>query len=79
MNLGQVEVGSNIAQNHIAHRKSYLVIICPNAHATLPPKFKLGKVGVDSNIAQNHSLTHMKPYLVIHGCVILRLYLKGLE
>ena len=35
--LGQVQVGSNIAQNHlyIAHRKSYLVIICPNSHEKL--------------------------------------------
>ena len=31
--LGQVQVSSNIAQNHyLAHRKSYLVIICPNSH-----------------------------------------------
>ena len=28
--LGQVQVGSNIAQNH-----SYLVIICPNSHEKL--------------------------------------------
>ena len=36
--LGQVQVGSNIAQNHssnLAHRKSYLVIICPNSHEKL--------------------------------------------
>ena len=32
--LGQVQVGSNIAQN-LAHRKSYLVIICPNSHEKL--------------------------------------------
>ena len=30
--LGQVEVGSNITQNHcLADRKSYVVIICANA------------------------------------------------
>ena len=36
--LGQVQVGSNIAQNHsyhLAHRRSYLVIICPNTHEKL--------------------------------------------
>ena len=37
--LGQVQVGSNIAQNHI---KSW-------------PEVKLGQVQVGSNIAQNHS------------------------
>ena len=39
MKLGQVQVGSNIAQNdritHLAHRKSYLVIGCPNSHEKL--------------------------------------------
>ena len=30
--LGQVQVGSI---THLAHRKSYLVIICPNAHEKL--------------------------------------------
>ena len=33
--LSQFQVGSNIAQNHSAHRKSYLVIICPNSHEKL--------------------------------------------
>ena len=34
--LGQVEVGSNIAQNYSsAHMKSYLVIICPNSYENL--------------------------------------------
>ena len=34
--LRQVGVGSNIAQfAHLAHRKSYLIIIYPNAHETL--------------------------------------------
>ena len=32
--LGQVQVGSNIAQN-LAHRKSFLVIIFPNSHEKL--------------------------------------------
>ena len=50
------------------HRKSYLVIICPNSHTKLmksSPKVKLGKVEVGSNIAQNHSSSHRKSYLVI--------------
>ena len=34
--LGQVGLGLNIAQNHFSiHRKSYLVIICPNSHGKL--------------------------------------------
>ena len=35
--LGQVEVGSNIAQNHSSssYIKSYLVIICPNSYEKL--------------------------------------------
>ena len=45
--LGKVQVGSNIAKRdlksaqtllritHLAHRKSYLVIICPNSHEKL--------------------------------------------
>ena len=35
--LGQVQVGSNIAQNHSSspYRKSYLVIICPSSHEKL--------------------------------------------
>ena len=39
---------------HLAHRKSYLVIICP-IHMKSWPKVKLGQVQVGSNIAQNHS------------------------
>ena len=45
--LGQVEVGSNIAQNHW----SLFVPI----HIKSWPKVKLGQVQVGSNIAQNHS------------------------
>ena len=31
--LGQVQVGSKLLRiTHLAHRKSYLVIICPNSH-----------------------------------------------
>ena len=34
--LGQVQVGSNIAKiTHLAHRKSYMVIIGPNSHEKL--------------------------------------------
>ena len=34
--LVQIQVSSNIAQNHSSsHRTSYLVIICPNSHAKL--------------------------------------------
>ena len=35
--LGQVQVGSNIAQKHSSSpsMKSYLVIICPNSHEKL--------------------------------------------
>ena len=48
--LGQVEVSSNIAQNHSSSPKmSYLV----SMKSWL--KLKLGQVGVGSNIAQNHS------------------------
>ena len=50
--LGQVQVGSNIAQNHSS--SPYLAIICPNSHEKLM-KVKLGQVQVGSNIAQNHS------------------------
>ena len=39
---------------HLAYRKSYLVIICPNSHEKLT-KSNLGQVGVGSNIAPNHS------------------------
>ena len=37
MKLGQVQVGSNqmLRITRLAHRKSYLVIICPNLHEKL--------------------------------------------
>ena len=38
--LGKVEVGSNIAQTHLAYRKSYLAIIGPNSHENLT-KYKI--------------------------------------
>ena len=37
---------------HLAHRKSYMVIICPNSHEKLT-KSLLGRIQVGSNIAQN--------------------------
>ena len=34
--LGQVVVGSNMLRiTHLAHRRSYLVITCPNLHEKL--------------------------------------------
>ena len=39
---------------HLASRKSYLIIICPNSYEKLT-KVKSGQIGVGSNIAQNHS------------------------
>ena len=35
--LGQVQIGSNIAQNHSSslYGKPYLVIVCPNSHDKL--------------------------------------------
>ena len=50
--LGQGGDSSNLA--HTGHRKSYLVIICPNSHEKLT-KVKFGQVQVGSNIAQNLS------------------------
>ena len=38
---------------HLAHRKSYLVIICPNAHEKLTKSEIMSSSS--SNIAQNHS------------------------
>ena len=49
--LGQVQVGSNIAQNHSS---STLSLFAPIQMKSWP-KLKLGQVQVGSNIAQNHS------------------------
>ena len=38
----------------LAHKKSYMIIICPNLHEKLT-KVKLGQVEVGLNISQNHS------------------------
>ena len=54
--LGQIQVGSNIAQNHSS--SPYEVIsghYFPPIHMKSWPKEKLGQVQVGSNIAQNHS------------------------
>ena len=54
--LGQVQVGSNIAQNHSSSKQEVI-----SGHYLFPihmkswPKVKLGQVQVGSNIAQNHS------------------------
>ena len=54
--LGQVQVGSNIAQNHSSIPKEVLYGHClPPIHMKSWPKVKLGQVQVGSNIAQNHS------------------------
>ena len=58
--LGQVQVGSNIAQNHSSSPWSLFAPI----HMKSWPKVKLGKVQVGSNIAQNQSSS---PYEVISG------------
>ena len=55
LKLGQVGVGSNIAQNKSSSLQGvisghYLLQI----HMTSLPKVKLGQVGVVSNIVQNH-------------------------
>ena len=55
LELGCVEVGSNIAHNHSSSQ--YEVIsghYCPNTHAKLT-KSEISEVGVCSKIAQNHS------------------------
>ena len=52
--LGQVEVGSNIAQNHQPIWSNILSLIAP-IHMKSWPKVKLGQVGNGSNITQNHS------------------------
>ena len=51
LKIGQVEVGSNIAQNH----SSSVVLSGHYLHMKSWPKVKLGQIKVDSNIAQNHS------------------------
>ena len=54
--LGQVQVGSNIAQNHSFN--PYEVIsghYLPQFTYKSWPKVKLGQVQVGSNIAKNHS------------------------
>ena len=50
--LGQVQVGSNIAQNPIG---SHIWSLFAPIHMKSWPKVKLGQVQVGSNIAQNHS------------------------
>ena len=45
--LGHVGVGSNITLNHsFTHRKSYLIIICPNSHE------KLNKIEIMSSLSR---------------------------
>ena len=53
--LGQVEIGSNIAQNHSSNLYEVLSdhFIYPN-HMKSWPKAKLSQVGLGLNIAQNH-------------------------
>ena len=41
--LGQVQVGSKLLRiTHLVHRKSYLVIICPNSHEKFINKKAMG-------------------------------------
>ena len=55
--LGQVQVGSNIAQNHSSnpYMGSHIWSLFAPIHMKSWPKVKLGQVQVGSNIAQNHS------------------------
>ena len=54
--LGQVQVGSNIAQNPSSKPiGSHIWSLFAPIHMKNWPKVKLGKVQVGSNIAQNHS------------------------
>ena len=63
--LGQIQVGSNIAQiTHLAHMKSYLVIIGTNSQEKLT-KSEYGQVQVGLNRLMNTHLAHRKSYLVI--------------
>ena len=74
--LGEVQVGSNIAQNHSSSSsrfehcsesliypiRSHIWSLFTPIHMKSWPKVKLGQVQVGSNIAQNHS---SNPYEVI--------------
>ena len=53
--LGQVQVGSNIAQNHSSSKYEVIWSLFVPIHMKSWPKVKLGQVEVGSNIAQNHS------------------------
>ena len=54
--LGQVQVGSSIAQESlILPIGSHIWSLLAPIHMKSWPKVKLGKVQVGSNIAQNHS------------------------
>ena len=58
--LGHVEVNSNINQIiHLAYRKSYLVIICPNSYEKLTQIEIISLVEVGSNILLK--ITHLVP------------------
>ena len=64
--LDQVVVGSNIAHNRLAHRKSYLVIIDPNSHEKLTKLesvrtlLRINHLEHYSHILTLFSLIHMK-------------------
>ena len=65
VNFSQVQVGSNITQNHSptgSRHESYMVIICPQEKST---KMKLGKNGFGLNVAELSLLVSGKLYLVI--------------
>ena len=56
--LSQVQVGSNIGQNHSSSLYaigSHIWSLFAQIHLKSWPKVKLGQVQVSSNIAQNHS------------------------
>ena len=56
VNLGQIQVCSNIAQNHSSGPLgSPIWSLFALVHLKSRPKVKLGQVQVGSNIAQNHS------------------------
>ena len=66
--LGQVEVGSNIAQiTYLAHRKSYLVSICHNSHEKLTKSEIMSKLESVRTLLIITRLAYRKSYLAIIG------------
>ena len=54
--LGQVQIGSNIAQNHSSSPyESHIWSLFAPIHMKSWPKVKLGQIQLGLSIAQNHS------------------------